>query len=117
MNRHEAQQFLEFPGLIGTALVTSNVLAVELTVDTADGAALVTVATARRDPNDAFDAEIGADLCLARALQALGRKLERRVSGRIKSVDDNARHAATVTRATRAEAVTAPDRAVRVTHV
>jgi len=46
------------------------------------------VTESHRDPIDKYNGEIGFDLALGRALQALGRKIEKRANGLVKHQDD-----------------------------
>lgn len=56
--------------------------------DIVDGGIETVTASAKKDPHDKFDPEIARDLALGRALQKLGRRLEKRANGRIKHNDE-----------------------------
>lgn len=67
---------------------TNNVSAISLTLGL-DDATITVKASAQRHPDDSHNPEIGEALVLGRALQSLGRRLERRAIGMTKHIDDN----------------------------
>jgi hypothetical protein len=56
-----------------------------------DGVTHTWTGTAKRDPEDKFNAEVGTKLALSRAFRSAASQLDRQANGLVKNIEDNLR--------------------------
>lgn len=79
---------------VSVETVTSSEATIASISTVIDGEIRTWTGTAKREPHDRFDPEIGKNLALSRAFAKASRKLEKAANGMVKSADDNRAQAA-----------------------
>jgi len=79
---------------ISAEVVHSSEATIALVTMEVDGVSYTWTGTAKKDPTDKFDPEVGTKLALARAFTSAASQMNRQAQGKVKCIDDNARASA-----------------------